>query len=249
MDGGHHDTSGIGWSNADGCTENWQLLQKNAKKLAVTILAGLLAGCKSYTEEDIVGLWQLEEVEIDAMRQPVSRTFFEVKPNRIFAVSRVGGDLAGVYRLEQDRLRLFSTDLSWFNNSWSMYRFKEHLDLKGRDEHSRYARLRFRKIDRVPTFEEFADRVTGKWQLYKVRSSNDVVERLTDTWFQIDDEGNYSITSAGLLQDQGTAVIDTRHKKIVFADNQKEWSAWFYGNELRLSNAKSGIEYSLRKRE
>ena len=222
---------------------------KPTLKFLIFVLAGLFIGCSSYTEDDIVGLWQLEDVEIDAMKRPVDLTFLEVKPNRIFAVSRVDGDLAGVYRLEEDRLRLFSADRRWFNNSWSMYRFKEHLDLKGRDEHDRYARLRFRKISRVPDFEEFANRVIGKWQLYKVRNSSDVIERLPDTWFQIDDEGNYSIVNAGVLEDSGTATIDTRHRKIIFANSQKEWSAWFYGNELRLSNAKSGIEYSLRKKE
>lgn len=217
-------------------------------KYRIIIVVVLLTGCSSYTSEDVEGLWQLEVVEIDAMKKPVSPTFIEFNPNRSFAVSRETGDLAGVYRLNSQQLSLYSQDQKWFNTTWSLYRHKDFLDLKGRDEKNRYARLRFRKIDKIPDFKEFENKILGKWQLYKMRKAGGI-ENLTNTWFRIDEEGNYIIEDANGPKEEGRAFINTRHKKIVFEKDSIQWAAWFYGKELRLNNEKLGVEYSLRRRE
>ena len=211
------------------------------------IFLALLTGCSSYTRQDIEGLWQLEVVEIDAIKKPVSPTFMEINPNRSFAVSRETGDLAGVYRLSSRQLVFYSQDQKWFNKTWSLYLYKDVLHLKGRDEKNRYARLRFRKINRIPDFKEFENEILGRWQLYKIRTA-DEVENVNDTWFRIDGEGNYIIEDANGPKEEGRAFINTRHKKIVFEKDSIQWAAWFYGKELRLNNEKLGVEYSLRRR-
>ena len=217
-------------------------------KYLIVFFCGLLAACSSYTRQDIEGLWQLEEVEIDAMRKAVSPTFIEINPNRSFAVSRETGDLAGVYRLSSKQLSFYSQDQSWFNTTWRLYKYKDFLDLKGRDEKNRYARLRFRKIDKIPDFQEFENKILGKWQLYKIKKASEI-QNLTDTWFIIDSDGNYLIEDTSGPREEGRAFINTRHKKIVFEKDSVQWAAWFYGKELRLNNDKLGVEYSLRKKQ
>lgn len=217
-----------------------------ALKYICLISICILGGCRNYTNDEIAGLWQLEVVEIDALEKPVSPTFMEIKPNRSFAVSRVTGDLAGVYRLENKKLRLFSEDQQWFNNTWKLYHFEDLLELRGRDEKGRNARLRFTKIEKMPDFQEFEDKLLGKWQLYKIRKDRRV-EALVNTWFSIERNGHYSISSEQIVLEEGVADINARHRKLFFENDNTEWLIWFYGQELRLTNELSGVEYSLRK--
>lgn len=224
------------------------LINRECLKYHLIIFLGLLTGCSSYTRQDIEGLWQLEVVEIDAMKKVAGPIFMEINPNRSFAISRETGDLAGVYRLSSRQLSFYSQDQKWFNTTWSLYLYKDLLHLKGRDEKNRYARLRFRKIDKIPDFKEFENKILGKWQLYKIRKAGEV-ENITNTWFIIDGEGNYLIEDASGHREEGRAFINARHKKIVFEKDSVQWAAWFYGKELRLNNEKLGIEYSLRKKE
>lgn len=220
----------------------------NIVKYWMFIFALLLTGCDSYTEKDIEGLWQLEVVEIDAMKRPVGPTFLEIKANQSFAVSRVTGDLAGVYRLRSDNLSLYSHDRQWFNTTWSLYCYRDILDLNGRDQHNRYAKLRFRKITKIPDFQEFEDKLVGNWQLYKIKKDGEI-ERQSATWFRIDARGNYSIADGENIIENGLAIINPRHRKLFFENDGTEWSAWFYGEELRLTDDKREVEYSLRKRQ
>ncbi|WP_416865679.1 MAG: hypothetical protein ACMVP2_25555 [Imperialibacter sp.] len=212
-------------------------------------LAAVFASCqRTYQIQDIEGLWQLETYEQDALAKSFSPVFLEINDNRSFAVSRVKGDLSGVYKLQSDKLAMYSTDVEWFNSTWSVFRYKDLLKLKGKDDRARNVTLSFTRISEVPGFEEFERTIVGEWELYKIRNRNKV-ERLQQTVFSIDESGNYSIVAAGDIQESGVAVINTRHRKIIFENDQTEWKAWLYGRELRLTNEKTGVEYSLRRGE
>lgn len=205
--------------------------------------------CNSLSsKEEILGLWRLEEVEIDAVKRPVRPTIIEINANNSFAVSRTSGDLIGVYRLKDNTLRMRSPDEKWFNTRWSLRYFKtfNFLDLQGIEEGFTGTKLRLKKIEKVPDFEEFEEQVVGKWQLYKIRQK-EKIQKLSDTWFQIDTDGNYDIVSTEGIQEEGKAYINTRHQKIVFENDSIQWNAWFYGEELRLNNTRLGIQYSLRR--
>ncbi len=227
---------------------NFNKMERNLTKF-ILLCAGLLAGCQqSYEIQDIEGLWQLETYEQDALAKSFSPVFLEINDNRSFAVSRVKGDLSGVYKLQSDKLAMYSTDVEWFNSTWSVFRYKDLLKLKGKDDRARNVTLSFTRISEVPGFEEFERTIVGEWELYKIRNRNKV-ERLQQTVFSIDESGNYSIVAAGDIQESGVAVINTRHRKIIFENDQTEWKAWLYGRELRLTNEKTGVEYSLRRGE
>jgi hypothetical protein len=223
-------------------------MERNLTKF-ILLYAGLLGGCQqSYEIQDIEGLWQLETYEQDALAKSFSPVFLEINDNRSFAVSRVKGDLTGVYKLNADKLAMYSTDVELFNSTWSVFRYKDLLKLKGKDDRDRNVTLSFTRISEVPGFEEFERSIVGEWELYKIRNQNKV-ERLQETIFSIDEKGNYAIFASGGVQESGVAVINTRHRKIIFEHDKTEWKAWLYGRELRLTNEKTGIEYSLRRGE
>ncbi len=201
---------------------------------------------KSYNIQDIEGLWQLKNFEQDAIGKSFGPTFLEIKDNRSFAVSRVKGDLTGVYQLHANKLAMFSTDVELFNSTWSVFRYGDLLKLTGKDDRDRNVTLSFTRINEVPAFDEFEETIVGEWELYKIRN-NGKVEQLTNTRFTIDGSGHYSIMAAGTVQESGLAAINTRHRKIIFENDQTEWRAWLYGRELRLTNEKTGVEYSLRR--
>ncbi|MEQ9375280.1 MAG: hypothetical protein RIG68_08885 [Imperialibacter sp.] len=215
----------------------------------ILLCSALFAGCqKAYEIQDIEGLWQLETYEQDALAKSFNPIFLEINANRSFAVSRVKGDLTGVYKLQSDKLVMYSTDLEWFNSTWSVFRYKDLLKLKGKDNRDRNVTLSFTRIGEVPDFEEFERTIVGEWELYKIRNRNKV-ERLHQTVFSIDEQGNYAIVAAGDTRESGLAVINTRHRKIIFEHDKTEWKAWLYGRELRLTNEKTGVEYSLKRSE
>ncbi|MEQ8686936.1 MAG: hypothetical protein RIE86_16665 [Imperialibacter sp.] len=223
-------------------------MERNLTKF-ILLCAGLLAGCQqSYEIQDIEGLWQLETYEQDALAKSFSPVFLEINDNRSFAVSRVKGDLTGVYKLQSDKLVMYSTDLEWFNSTWSVFRYQDLLKLKGKDDRDRNVTLSFTRIGEVPDFEEFERTIVGEWELYKIRNRNKV-ERLHQAVFSIDEKGNYAIVALEGVQESGVAIINTRHRKIIFEHDKTEWKAWLYGSELRLTNEKTGVEYSLKRRE
>jgi hypothetical protein len=222
-------------------------MAKQIKVFILSLITLIAFGCnKAYQIKDVEGLWQLEDFEQDAISRSFDPIFLEVNDNRSFAVSRVKGDLTGVYKLYGDKLAMYSTDIEWFNSTWSVFRYQDLLKLKGKDNRDRNVTLSFTRIDEVPAFEEFEETIIGEWELYKIRRNNKT-ERLQNTRFRIDDEGNYAILASGSIQESGVASINTRHRKIIFEKDQTEWKAWWYGRELRLTNERTGVEYSLRR--
>lgn len=205
----------------------------------------LQAGCHSITIDKIEGLWQLEEVNVDGMPKVSVSTFLEINANNCFAVSRTSGDLSGIYQIQSEKITLYSKDKEWFNRTWEVIRFGNMMVLKAPGV--RKIKLTFKKTHRIPDFQEFADNIMGNWELYEIRREGKI-QKPSQTWFSIADDGYYSIVDADGLLEQGKYVVNTRHKKIIFEEDSTIWDAWFWGNRLRLNNDQLKMQYSLRKK-
>lgn len=209
------------------------------------LLVSTAFSCSSLTDKDLTGLWELEELKVDEYKRKHTPTFLEFHTNKSFAASMTSGDLAGIYRLNDEIIDFESIDSKWFNGRWTINYWGSHLFLKGKGVDQRNTKLKFKRIDVVPSFEEFENKMVGRWQLYKRQT--DVVELVHDTWFNIDNKGNYTILKGETAVQKGKALIDTRHRQVFFQYDQTKWRAWFFGPELRLSNDEIGIKYRLRK--
>lgn len=207
-----------------------------------------LLGCGTDNQKSIHGLWELKTLTIDGYERQFEPIFLEMNADSSFAVSKVAGDLIGIYELKIATLDLHSTDPSWFNTSWDVDFFPTSLLLTGLELGHRNTQLKFSKIEEVPDFESFEESIVGDWEFYKIRRKRKL-ETLTNTRFVIDEEGNFQILENKQLLEQGRASIDTRHRKMIFEKDQTKWRAWFYGRELRLSNDKLDIHYSLRAKK
>ncbi len=214
-------------------------------RLLILFIISSLIGC-TYEKSDITGLWQLVRVEKDGFIKESNATYVEIRPNNSFAVSKTSGDIVGIYKLRGNRLELQSYDNTWFNTNWELIRVKETLKWHGLETGYGNVFLSFEKVDEIPDFSDFRKAVIGRWQLYKIRSKGEV-NHLSNTWFIIDEYENYRIISEDQTQEEGRAIINPRHQKIIFENDQVSWNAWFYGDELRLENKKLGLQYSLRK--
>ncbi len=199
-----------------------------------------------HREQDLAGLWQLEYVNIDGLEKPFSPMLLDIKEENNFALSKVSGDLVGTYRQTSNTLEWISEDQQWFNTRWNYRHYEEKtLDLYAPDKGLKNTKIRFRKIDEVPGFQVFANRLVGTWELYKIRERGQTT-RVQNTFLVIDSL-NYTIyNDAGVLE-SGRTLIDSRHRKIVFENGDLTWNIWFYGQEPRLDNKRLGIQYSLRQ--
>ncbi|MFY0652134.1 MAG: hypothetical protein JXQ96_08885 [Cyclobacteriaceae bacterium] len=204
----------------------------------------LLIGCNSIDKEEVVGLWELHEVKVDAMQRTFDPTFLEIRSNNSFAVSRVTGDMSGLFDVKDAHLNFQSRDNHWFGRGWKVHRFSKYLILK--DTAGNWTSLKFKRIEKVPNFQEFENRLIGNWELYKLRREGKP-ERVADTWFDIGSDGSYKISTKESVLESGHLAINTRHKKVIFEHDSTLWDAWFFGKELRLANNQLGIQYSLRK--
>lgn len=202
--------------------------------------------CQGLKKEEIAGLWQLEEVKVDGMTRPLEATYLSIKKNNSFAVSRTSGDMSGVYQLGATRIHFQGKDKKWFNTSWTLKKIDNHLAMQGVEYGFRVTELRFKKVKRIPDFDEFETRVIGKWEMYLMMNEG-IPEKVPQTWMTIDKEGSYTISDANGMLDQGRSIINTRHRKVIFEKDNTHWEVWFFGKELRLQNRESGIQYHLRK--
>ncbi|WP_421894782.1 hypothetical protein [Marinoscillum sp.] len=212
--------------------------------LWIPIFLGGMA-CQQVTRNELSGLWELEHLEVDAVPRSANPTFIEINANNSFAVSRVSGDQVGMYHFDAPVIKFRSEDRSWFNTRWKIKYFREFIILRGLEDGYRGTQLRFKRIEVIPDFAEFEERVVGKWHLYKIRKNGDV-EKVSAS-FQLDREGNYSMEDQNGLLERGRVVINTRHRKLIFEHDQTQWEIWFYGDELRLTNELMGLQYSLRR--
>lgn len=214
-------------------------------RFLITLIVIFFSSC-TYKQSDITGLWQLVRVEKDGFVKHGTTTYIEIRPNNSFAVSKTSGDIVGVYKIIGNRLELHSRDNTWFNTNWELSSANEILEWHGLEIGYGNVFLKFEKVDEISDFSDFRNAVIGRWQLYKTRTKKEV-RHVYSTWLTIEDDDNYKMISEAGIIEEGKAVINPRHQKIIFENDSISWNAWFYGDELRLDNQKLGIQYSLRK--
>lgn len=205
-----------------------------------------VSSCNQQQDNKLIGLWQLESVWRDKMEIDHQTTFIKIDKNGSFALSRTSGGLSGTYTFSSKKIKLASEDKDWYNTSWAYIFSKDQIFLQGKDRIGRNLKLEFNKIDKIPDFQEFENKVIGQWKLYKIRNRGHI-EKPLNTLFEINENSKYVITKGDSILEKGNAIINTRHKKIIFESGDMIWDAWFYGEELRINNTKLKIEYSLRK--
>ncbi|MFY0626126.1 MAG: hypothetical protein JXR07_07525 [Reichenbachiella sp.] len=215
-------------------------------KLVLIFTCVFFFSCAEIQKKEIIGLWELYDVHVDVLPQNTSPTFIQFKVDNSFAVAKRKEDFSGLYDLRSNKLTFYSEDNLWFNTAWKVSYLGEYLILQDLNFVHRHTKLRFKKIDKMPDFQEFEDYLIGKWQMYKMRLNGSPAP-LFDTWFILDDHGRYTISDESGLLESGKVVINTRHKKVIFESDSTIWRAWTFGKELRLSNDEFDLEYSLRK--
>ena len=216
-------------------------------KILTALLFIVLVGCQSVQKEELIGLWELEKALRDKMPMSDESTYMQIHANGSYAISRVTGDMSGVYKLGETKIHFQGADpKGWFNSDWKVKRVEDHLLLAGRDEINRRIELNFHKVERMPTFEAFEQEVIGEWEMF-LMMKNGIPEKVTKTYLNIDDSGSYSISDSTGVLDQGHSVINTRHHKVIFERDNTHWDVWFWGKELRLQNKEMDIQYHLRR--
>ncbi len=197
------------------------------------------------SKSELYGLYELRTINVDGIDRYHSPEFIEFKPDGSFALSLVKGDYLGFYQLRGSELKLSSESGGRFNAHWNLTILPDQIQLKGLDDGYKVTKMYFSRINEVPSFDDFEERVLGTWQIYKSRENGEM-ERVPSTFMHIDHQ-SYRIEVNGQLVETGASVINTRHRKIVFENDEVMWKAWFYGDELRLTNPKNGFQYDLRK--
>ena len=205
-----------------------------------------LAGCAK-NETPVEGLWELIEVNDAEIIRAFRPTYVQFHSNSSFSVSRITGDLTGIYQLNGKKLYLKSTDERWFNTVWKSHRFQNKLSLKGIHDGFRPFTLTFQKIERFPSFDTFAERIDGTWELYKIKSQGEPL-KTKDMKLTIR-EDFFILTHRNEIVEESAIDLDARHQKIIFTDSEISWNVWFFGKELRLDNKELGLLYSLRRVE
>ena len=216
---------------------------------SVCLILGFVLFCSSChqpKEKELVGLYQLTELNVDGMNRPIGPELLDLKSDGTFAISRVTGDHVGFYQLKGTKIKFVSEAGDRFNARWQLQLVQTRLQLQGLDEGYTVTRMTFDPIKKVPRFDDFEDQVIGRWQIYKSRQLNKV-QRVEDTYLMIDRRGEYTIKVNGQLVEKGMARVNTRHHKLIFEYEDTEWRAWFYGDELRLTNPKNGFQFDLKR--
>ncbi|MDW3191686.1 MAG: hypothetical protein R8G66_04955 [Cytophagales bacterium] len=226
---------------------------------SLMLLLGIacLMGCRSTVEtEKLQGLWELEVFEVDGVEEPHSPYFLQMNPDGSFAVAKRTGDVRGFYDINGSQILFKSTDVVWFNKQWALEILREKIRLTGKGYYGKTpyysgyrqgflnTRLTFTPVESIPSFQAFEDAIQGRWELYKIREKGDS-EQLTDTWMKIEN-GEYAIAGPDHYE-SGAATINTRYRKVYFQGHNTAWDAWFFGEELRLSNNAMELIYNLRK--
>lgn len=211
------------------------------KKLALISL--IFFSCSE--KADITGLWELHKVSVDMYDRGFNPTYLKFEKDGTFSASKVDGDLVGLYKIEKSVLSLSSNDQKWFDKSWELFANDEELVLNDLKHSFRGEQLRFRKIDKFPSFEEFMEKLNGTWELYRIVEKGKE-RRVTHTFFTMEDN-QYSITEKDQIIESGNISVDTRHHKITFENMDIIWDVRFVWDDLRLENEERGVMYRLRK--
>ncbi|MEQ8906441.1 MAG: hypothetical protein RLN82_07835 [Pseudomonadales bacterium] len=227
------------------------------------LTVGLITFCfsctPSYTEyNDLIGLWGLEDVNIDGFNKNFSKDYLQFQPEGVFAVGSRRGDLSGLCKLHEDKLYLRAVGSRWYNIDWDLFYKDDQITMSGNPYYgdkinaggmpfmTRRVTLKFRRIESLPDDKEFLDKVHGRWELYKMKSKG-VINKLSGVYFLLSENSNYVISGDKRYAGSGVAVVNARHRKVYFENHDTAWDIRFFGKELRLTNKRMKVEYSLRK--
>lgn len=193
----------------------------------------------------LVGLWELKDLSVDMVPRNSRPLYLKFDEDGSFSVSRENGDLIGLYELSDNDLSLSSADEKWFNTSWSANVYKDELVLKGLEYGYRTTELRFISVSKFPDFDEFQQELSGTWELYKIRKKENE-EDISNMLFVIT-EDSYTISQNDSVVEEGKVLIDNRHQKISFENEETVWDARFVWDKLRLENKGLDVTYRLRR--
>ena len=183
-------------------------------KRSLTILALIFLFNSCAEPPELVGLWELEHISVDMIPRKSNPLYLKFERGGSFSVSRAQGDLIGLYQLEDNDLYLSSNDKKWFNTSWNANVYQGALVLKGLEYGYRTTELKFVPADKLPSFNEFIEALTGKWELYKIDEKGSSQE-MDAMQFIISDE-SYIISKNDTIIERGNVLVDPRHQKINF---------------------------------
>lgn len=227
------------------------------KSLFLLLTFAVFFGCeKSNSTGGLKGLWALEIWEVDGVVEQHTPYFLQMNQDGSFAVAKRSGDLRGFYDIKESHIRFSSADKMWFDQQWKLEVLRDKIRLTGKGDYRKRpyyqggpqgelnTRLTFSPVTSIPDFQAFEDAMSGKWELYKIRKKGNH-EKVGDTWMLIEN-GEYTIAGPDHFE-SGLATINTRYRKVYFEGQDTSWDAWFYGEELRLSNKTMEMIYSLRR--
>ena len=131
-------------------------------KIIFPFLLIQLLSCSQISEDQLIGTWVLEEVQVDKLERPISPQFLVFKEDHIFSVSTKDGDLNGFYRIEENNLRLQSEHRQWYNGDWKLRELDQFLLFEGKSNYIQMhregekdlwlnTRLYFRKVEQIPS--------------------------------------------------------------------------------------------------
>ena len=215
----------------------------------LSILFGLVLcfGCKTSVKEDLVGLWQLDNVQFMHYERKFEQAILSINENETFAVSGAEKDFVGVYKVSQDTLKFFSRETSWFNEKWKVKFDDGKMLLTGANDNYISTSLVFKSLERIPNLNTVEEKLIGSWDLYKVRGNGRSDKNLPNTLLHISEDGQYMIHDDLGLLEQGKMYINSRHNNIVFESNDVIWDVLLLDGELRLTDEQTGLQYFLRE--
>ncbi len=204
-------------------------------------------GCNTSNHDDLVGLWQLDNVHFMHLERKFEQAILSINENGTFAVSETEKDFVGVYKLNEDTLKFFSWEASWFNEEWKVKVNNGKMYLTGAGGSHTKTSLVFKSLEDIPNLNAVEEKLIGSWDLYKIRGNGRSDKNLSNTLLHISDDGQYIIHDELGLLEQGKMYINSRHKNIVFESNEIIWDVLIVDNELRLTDEKTGLQYCLRE--
>lgn len=211
--------------------------------IAFITLSFIIFSCSE--SPNLEGLWVLKDVSIDMIPRSSKPIYIKFEKGGSFSVSRENGDLIGLYQLDENDLFFSSTSNSWFNTNWTANVYRNELVLEGQEYGYRTTELRFEQVEKFPDFDEFQKELSGTWELYKI-SKDENEEDINNMLFVIT-EDDYAISLNDTILEEGKVLIDTRHQKISFENEESIWNARFVWDELRLESREFDVTYRLRK--
>ncbi|MEQ8336419.1 MAG: hypothetical protein RIA62_03690 [Cyclobacteriaceae bacterium] len=198
-------------------------------------------------EKEVIGLWQLDNVHFMHFERKFEQAILSIHENGTFAVSQAENDFVGLYKINGDTLEFISTDETWFNEPWSLGISNGKMFLEGIGKNLSETSLTFKQLDQIPDLNIIEEKLIGSWDLYKIRGNGRSDKNLSNTLLHISDDGQYIIYDELGLLEQGKMYINSRHRNIVFENNNIIWDVLLLNDELRLTDEQTGLQYCLRE--